>query len=249
MNSGLASHLTRGKLFNTRGTHQKFDRAAFKLIENKINPKYFPTRTQILKFEGAGGPDGLKFKGNYKTDHLWDPVNKIGYLPDWVAINFKHMSEALTAGDTIQAAFEAGFMAHYLTDSLTPAHHLSHKLILEEYEGNKYRKRWKVYGHKGLMSSHVAFETGISSAILFSTIKVKFDEDLFKRIKKDGIKKVVEEESLAVAKLNLYEQFLKKGWNAALAKSVKATVVKRIPQLIAAAWLAAYEEAGIEVSA
>lgn len=249
MNSGLASHLSRGKLFNSRGTHQKFDRAAFRLIEDRINPEYFPTRSQLLKFEGAGGPDGLKFKGNYKTDHLWDPVNKIGYLPMWVEINFKNMTRALSEGDIIQAAFEGGFMAHYLTDSLTPAHHLSHKLILEEYEGKKYRKRWKVYGHKGLLSSHVAFETGISSAIVFSPLKIKFDDELLKRIKKDGIKQVVEEESLAIAKLNLYEQFLKKGWNASLAKSIKATVVKRIPQLIAAAWLAAYEEAGIEVSA
>jgi len=134
-------------------------------------------------------------------------------------------------------------MAHYLTDSLTPAHHLSHKFILEEYEGKKYRKRWKIYGHKGILSSHVAFETGISSAIFFTPIKVSFDDKLHKLIRKDGIKKVVMQESLAISKHNIYEQFLQKGWSAKLAKTIKATVVKRIPQLISAAWLSAYEEA------
>jgi len=243
MNSGFFSHLTKGKLLNSVGTHQKFDRTAYGLIKNQIESDKFPSRSLLLKFEGAGGPDGLKFKGNYKTDHLWDPVNKIGFLPMWIEINYKNLVEALKKGDMEKAAFEAGFMAHYLTDSLTPAHHMSHKYLLEEYENNKYRRRWKVYGHKGLLSSHVAFEAGVSSAILFSPIKVKFDEELLKSIKKNGIKQVVMNESLAISKHKMYEQFLRKGWSAKLAKSMKATVVKRIPQLVAAAWLAAYQEA------
>lgn len=243
MNSGFFSHLTKGKLLNSVGTHQKFDRTAYGLLKPHIDATKFPNRSLLLRFEGAGGPDGLKFKGNYKTDHLWDPVNKIGFLPMWIEINYKNLVEAMKKGDMEKAAFEAGFMAHYLTDSLTPAHHMSHKYLLEEYEDNKYRKRWKVYGHKGLLSSHVAFEAGVSSAILFTPIKVRFDQELLKSIKKDGIKQVVMNESLTISKHKMYEQFLHKGWNAKLAKTVKATVVKRIPQLVAAAWLAAYQEA------
>lgn len=243
MNSGFFSHLTKGKLLNSVGTHQKFDRTAYDLLKERIDKDKFPPRSLIMKFEGFGGPDGLKFKGSYKTDHLWDPVNKIGHLPVWIEINYKNLVAALKNGDMEKAAFEAGFMAHYLTDSLTPAHHMSHKYLLEEYENNKYRKRWKVYGHKGLLSSHVAFEAGISSAIIFTPVKVRLDDELLKSIQKEGIKQVVMNESLAISKHKMYEQFLKKGWNAKLAKSVKATVVKRIPQLVAAAWLAAYQEA------
>lgn len=243
MNSGFFNHLTKGRLFNSVGTHQKFDRAAYDLLKPYIKPNTFPKRSLIMEFEGYGGPDGLKFKGNYKTDHLWDPINKIGHLPTWIEINYKNLVKALKNGDMEKAAFEAGFMAHYLTDSLTPAHHLSHKYLLEEYKNNKYRKRWKVYGHKGLLSTHVFFEAGVSSAIIFSPIKVQFDQELLKNIKKAGIKQVVMNESMGIAKHKMFEQFLKKGWNAKLAKSVKATVVKRIPQLVAAAWLAAYQEA------
>lgn len=244
MNSGFFSHLTKGKLLNSVGTHQKFDRAAYDLFKNRVeDPKKFPSRSMVLNFEGSGGPDGLKFKGNYNTDHMWDPVNKIGHLPTWIEINYKNLVKALKDGDDVKASFEAGFMAHYLTDSLTPAHHISHKFILEEYENKKYRKRWKIYGHKGILSSHVAFEAGISSAIMFTPIKVKFDENLLKNIQKQGIKQVVMNESLAMSKHDMYEQFLTKGWSAKLAKNIKATVVKRIPQLVAAAWVAAYEEA------
>lgn len=243
MNSGFITHLTKGRLLNSVGTHQKFDRTAYSLLQNKLEANKFPSKAQIINFEGSGGPDGLKFKGNYTTDHMWDPVNKIGQLPTWIEIHYKNLVKALREDDIVKASFEAGFMAHYLTDSLTPAHHLSHKFILEEYEGKKYRKRWKIYGHKGILSSHVAFETGISSAIFFTPIKVSFDDKLHKRIRKDGIKKVVMQESLAISKHNIYEQFLQKGWSAKLAKTIKATVVKRIPQLISAAWLSAYEEA------
>jgi hypothetical protein len=243
MNSGFFSHITKGKLLNSVGTHQKFDRAAYDLIKDRIEKGKFPSRSMLLRFEGAGGPDGLKFKGNYNTDHMWDPVNKIGHLPTWIEINYKNLVKALKEGDEVKASFEAGFMAHYLTDSLTPAHHLSHKFILEEYENKKYRKRWKIYGHKGILSSHMAFEAGISSAIMFTPIKVKFDENLLKAIQKQGIKQVVMNESLAISKHNMYEQFLTKGWSAKLAKNIKATLVKRIPQLVAAAWYAAYEEA------
>jgi len=243
MNSGFITHLTKGRLLNSVGTHQKFDRTAYSLLQKKLEPNKFPSKAQIINFEGSGGPDGLKFKGNYTTDHMWDPVNKIGQLPTWIEIHYQNLVKALKEDDIVKASFEAGFMAHYLTDSLTPAHHLSHKFILEEYEGKKYRKRWKIYGHKGILSSHVAFETGISSAIFFTPIKVSFDDKLHKLIRKDGIKKVVMQESLAISKHNIYEQFLQKGWSAKLAKTIKATVVKRIPQLISAAWLSAYEEA------
>jgi len=243
MNSGFFSHLTRGKMLNSIGTHQKFDRTAYSLIKGKLDPDKFPPRSLLLKFEGSGGPDGLKFKGKYKTDHLWDPVNKIGHLPDWIETNYRNLVDALKKGDMAKASFEAGFMAHYLTDSLTPAHHLSHKFILEEYEGKKYRRRWKVYGHKGLLSSHVAFEAGISSAIFFTPIKASFDQALLRSIKKEGIKSVVLHESLSISKHNIYDQYLQKGWSAKLAKTIKATLVVRIPQLIAAAWLAAYLEA------
>lgn len=248
MNSGIASFATRGKI-TIAGTHQKLDREAFRMLSPMINIRHFPRRKDILNFEGYGGPDGMKVKGagKYSTDHLWDPVNEIGYLPDWIAIHHQNLVAALKKKDYVEAAFHAGYMAHYITDSLTPAHHLSYKLIAEEYaEASKLMRRWKTWGTKGWKSAHIAFESGISTATLFSPLRVKFDITLAQAIERDGIKQVIKDESLKIAKLGLYEEFLRNGWTAKLAKAVKATVVPRIPQLIAAAWLSAYREAWSE---
>jgi hypothetical protein len=249
MNSGLLTFATKGKAFKSFGTHQKFDREAYRLASSYINGS-FPTRKQILNFEGMGGPDGLKFKGKYTADHLWDPINEIGFLPIWIDVHYKNLVTALRLGDTQKAAFEAGYMAHYLTDSLTPAHHLSFKLVVTDYEqSNRLRKQWLIWGRKGFMSSHVAFETGVSSAVAVGPIRTKFDPQLLKNIQAKGISAVVKDESRSVAELDLYQKFLRSGWTVSLAKAVKAVVVKRIPQLIAAAWVAAYIEAGHETKA
>lgn len=247
MNSGFASFATKGRI-SWSGTHQKFDRAAFRLVKSRIVSEHFPSQTEILHFEGYGGPDGLKVKGPYAADHLWDPVNEIGFLPVWIESHYKNLVAALRREDMVEASFHAGWLAHYLTDSLTPAHHINHSLIKSEYkDSSKTKQRWVIWGRKGLMSSHVAFETGISSSIIATPLRPKFDQSLYESITSLGIGTVVKAESLKIAKLNLYDQFLKKGWTSLLARSIKATVVPRIPQLIAAAWLAAYSEAGFKV--
>lgn len=247
MNSGFASFATKGRVKWT-GTHQKFDRAAYRLIRHNVRRELFPSRRTILHFEGYDGPDGLKVKGSYTADHLWDPVNQIGFLPVWIESHYRNLVVALKEHDMVEAGFHAGWMAHYLTDSLTPAHHTSHELIEEEYKNSsKTRHRWLLWGRKGLMSTHVAFESGVSSSIIASPLRPKFDKKLFEAVDKKGIVEVVKEESLKISKYNFFDQFLKKGWTPPLAKAIKATVVPRIPQLIAAAWLAAYVQAGYKI--
>lgn len=209
-----------------------------------IRRDHFPLRRQILNFEGYGGPDGLKVKGQYNSDHLWDPVNEIGQLPDWIQVHFDNLVECLERKDFVEAGFHAGWMAHYITDSLTPAHHISYKLIAEEYaEASKLTRRWKTWGSKGWKSSHMAFESGISTATAFSPLRVKIDMALVGAVKENGIAQAIKEESLKIARLGLYEEFIAHGWTTKLAKAVRATVVPRIPQMIAAAWLVAYETA------
>ena len=246
MNSGFASFATRGKV-SIAGTHQKFDREAFRILSPMINPHHFPLRREILKFEGYGGPDGLKVKGNYTTDHLWDPINEIGSLPVWVESHYNNLVISLKNKDYVEASFHAGYMAHYITDALTPAHHMSYKLLMQEYDSSSLvKKGWKNWGAKGWKRMHFLFESGISTATIFSPLRVKFDLALTEAIRKDGIESVIKDESLKIAKHHYFEDFIKHGWTARLAKSVRATVVPKIPQLIAAAWLAAYQEAWTE---
>lgn len=243
MNSGLLTYATRGRAFSTVGTHQKFDRAALRLIAPYVRAGSFPTRKQVLNFEGMGGPDGLKFKGPYKADHQWDPINQIGYLPLWIESHYKNLVLSLRKGDMVEASFHAGWLAHYLTDSLTPAHHTSNKLIAAEYEGaSKTRRRWLWWGKRGLMTNHVAFELGVSTTMVVSPLRIKFDPRLVESLAERGVVEVMKDESRVIAELNLYDRFIREGWTTPLAKTVRSVVVVRIPQLIAAAWLAAYQE-------
>ena len=249
MNSGLLQYAARGRAFRSIGTHQKFDREAFRLISPLVDHTKFPRRRDILKFEGLGGPDGLKLKGDYNTSHMWDPVNEIGHLPVWIESHHKNMAAALKRGDIVEASFHAGWMAHYLTDSMTPAHHISHELVTAEYkDAGKLRYSWLYWGSKGLMSTHVAFEMGVSSAVFFSPIRSKYDAKLTQKIAANGLAAVVKEESLQVAKLGLYDRFLKKGWTTDLAKAMKSQVIPRTTQLIAAAWASAYDTAGFKLA-
>ncbi len=243
MNSGFTSFATRGRV-SWAGTHQKLDREAYRILAPMIKAHHFPRRKMILAFEGYNGPDGMKVKGTYNTDHLWDPINEIGFLPLWIRSHYDNLVDALKHEDYVEASFHAGWMAHYITDSLTPAHHVSHKLIAEEYtERSKATRGWKTWGSKGWKSSHLAFESGVSAATIFSPLRTKFDLSLAEAIKAHGIEAVIKEESLHIAKLHLYEQFIAHGWTTKLAKAVRATVVNRIPQMVAAAWLVAYQEA------
>ncbi len=95
----------------------------------------------------------------------------------------------------------------------------------------------------------MAFEGGVSSTVALAPIRAKFDPKLYAGVRERGIAAVVKEESRSIAELDLYQKFLQEGWTVGLAKAVKAVVVKRTPQLIAAAWLSAYAEAGYPVKA
>ncbi|MDP4038699.1 MAG: zinc dependent phospholipase C family protein [bacterium] len=246
MNSGVTSFASKGKI-SYMGTHQKFDRAAYRLISPLVDHHKFPLRKNILRFEGYNGPDGLKFKGNYDSSHMWDPQKEIGYLPSWIDSHFSNLVKALKEGDIVRAAFDCGWMAHYLTDGLTPAHHIDNEEIEKKYaKKGKLGKQWMRWGSKGLMSTHVAFEMGIASTLFFSHMRLKFDKRLYDEIKEKGVVEVFKGESLKISQYDLYIRYLKKGWTVDIAKTIKAVVAPRIPQLVSAAWLVAYEQAGYQ---
>ena len=68
------------------GIHQRFDMAAYKMIERYLPKGSFPALKDIWHFEGYNGPDGLNVKakgitklkprqeGDPKPSHFYDPV-------------------------------------------------------------------------------------------------------------------------------------------------------------------------------
>lgn len=175
--------------------------------------KYFPTSKEIIYFEGTRGPDGLKRKspGVDEPSHMLSdsegasnesaaeklsddtevrPSEVKGHeqldqrsLMTLIHDHHWNLVRALKAGDHVRASFEAAWMAHMITDGLTPAHHFPLSSVKDELMTDKelvkvfgsplkgimhgrnmletLRNNWLYWGAGGHMSKHIAYEYGV----------------------------------------------------------------------------------------
>ena len=100
--------------------------------------KGFPGIREILHFEGNNGPDGIKRKSP-SVDEPWhyiDPENADDReLLEMILDHQHNLAMALKHNNPERAAFEAAWMAHAITDGLTPAHHYPLSDKIEELWG------------------------------------------------------------------------------------------------------------------
>jgi len=260
--------ITRKRVIGKFGIHQRFDNLAYKLILPMLKTQTFPTKKQILHFEGMNGPDGLKVKSpNYnEPSHLYNPKDNQGEVPTHIKNHYALLTEALKQADLIRASFEAAWLAHFITDGLTPAHHAmgdeivgldqkSSKIIAvllenpKKLEQNprfkKLKKQWGMWGGKGVMTRHFYFELGAATAMMLARIKVKFDWDKYELAQTKGPLALFRREAKDIAKLNLYDRFQTEGWNNKIAKIIKNQIAPQTIETIAVIWLLAYVEAGL----
>ncbi len=248
------------------GVHQRLDSATYRMVHGYFAPGSFPSLKQILHFEGINGPDGLKIKspGLADPDHFYDPVADTGDLPNHVATHYQELVKVLHQRDLVRSAFEASWLAHYIVDGLTPAHHvlLSEELDricggpLPDREGKffKYmangegsiKKNWAIWGTKGVIPLHHGFEVGIASTMLGRPVRVKFDQAKLARANRIGYMAFFKEEALEVAKLDLYTKFQDKGWTASMARTIRTQIAPAAVQAVGIIWMLAYLEAGLQ---
>ena len=254
------------RVVNRLGIHQRFDMAAYRMIERYLPVGAFPALEDILHFEGYYGPDGLKVKspGVNEPSHLYDPSTDIGQVPDHIQSHYEQMVERIKAGDQVRAAFEASWMAHYICDGLTPAHHwpLEAKLAeaaalvadedVQSGDSSKLaaivKKHWTVWGAKGHMSTHFNFEMGVAFALLLSPIRAAYSDYELARARQLGPVEYFKAEARDVAGLELYQQFYRDGWTAKIAAGVKNRVAPQAARAIGIIWLLALLEAGQELA-
>ncbi len=247
------------------GIHQRFDVAAYHMIEQFLPSDAFPAIKDIVHFEGYNGPDGLKVKskGEHEPSHLYDPATDTGEVPTHIANHYAGLVANIKSGDMIRAAFEASWLAHYIGDGLTPAHHwpLEEKLAEAAEKASKtlrnadasrvttfLKKNWAVWGAKGHMTTHFNFEMGIAFALLIFQIKPEFSEHELARAKQLGPVEYFKSEAREIAELKLYEQFYKEGWNNAIASIVKNQLAPQTARAIGMVWLLALLEAGQQLA-
>ena len=260
------------------GTHQKIDRAA-RLTLRKIlskNPTFskvhFPKIDEILVFEGNGGPDGIKTKSPGKDEpwHFVEPYGDLTPIKTYIENHLFNLSKALSEENYVRASFEAGWMAHAITDALTPAHQypMTDKIIEisgkkpEERDkiikkmflsGKNWRERllnnWEYIGPKGVMSSHMLYEMGVATMITsIAAKKITNDptEEEISCILNGNFMEVFEEKIKWVADQKYYETYLEKGWTTSLARNTKSILLPEISKIVALGWFEGIRRASVE---
>lgn len=269
MYSGTTLTRASGRLL---GAHQKIDRIARKHLGKFLkDSESFPSIKQILQFEGIGGPDAIKRKSPAK-DEPWHYINPFNdddlQLLELIQAHYDQLVAELKSGNKERAAFEAAWLAHAIVDGLTPAHHYPYEEKLVELRGGagihtrttikgklvmpgdtrreKVKNNWKMWGPKGLLTTHGLFELGIATLLLplgLSDATPK-KADL-NRIQKHGLVETFIQIAREIAVLDMYENYHKKGWTPKLAWQVRHKLGPAIVQMVTMAWYQASKDAGL----
>lgn len=260
MYSGTTFTRMSGRLL---GVHQKIDRVAREHLAAKLSElPDFPSIRAILHFEGVNGPDAIKRKSPAHDEpwHFYSPFNAADdRLLKAIALHERALTDALVGDDLVKAAFEAAWLAHAIVDGLTPAHHYPYEEILAELRGGEgietrssigkklimpgatrrqsLANNWKMWGPKGLMSTHSAFEMGVATIMKPMSLKkaVPTAED-FSLVRMLGVVEYFKRAAKEIAAMSLYDKFYKSGWTTPLARKVRRELAPTLVKTVTLAW-------------
>ena len=257
------------------GTHQKIDRVARRHFAKHVHEVPFPSIEEILHFEGSRGPDGIKLKspGRDEPWHFIDPSNITDddKLLDCIDDHSRNLTDALVSEDMTRAAFEAAWLAHAVTDGLTPAHHEPLKEQLKEMKhsderqhrvrskiimtGNGSRRQfirnnWQYWGAKGIMTTHTLFEAGVATAakpLQFNAAALSHKD--VSELSERGFRAMYIDMIEFVDELKMYNRFKRDGWTQTLARQTTRDLIPTIVHAVELAWYDAYQRAHYEKGA
>lgn len=260
MYSGTTLRTHSGRII---GAHQKLDRVARRGLDCVAPNSAFPSSKEILLFEGKNGPDGLKSKSPAQDEpwHYYDPKDpRDTTLVKMIERHSKNLTAALKAGRMEKAAFEAAWLAHAITDGLTPAHHFPLAERLEELRGTGletrtsikdkliirgegdtrteiFAKNWEMWGAKGVMTTHGLYEWGVAAIIAPLRLRRGYPSPQeCARVLEVGAVQFFKEAAQEIQEFNMYEHFQHKGWTRTLARETREVLAPLIVKTIILAW-------------
>ena len=243
------------------GVHQKVDRVARRRLTKHIPTSFeFPSIKEILHFEGTKGPDGLKHMNPPQGPwHFIDPTKSDDReLLVMIHDHIFNLAEALKNNNRVRASFESAWLAHAIVDGLTPAHHYPLGDKIEQLWGKPRNERnstkgkniirgvnrrdtlsknWQYWGAGGVLTAHLMFEWGVSSAITTDrfTSSGPTRNDIA-RLSQDGFEAVFMKSVNKIYSMKMYSEFCKKGWTRHLATETKKVLVPEIIKVVILAW-------------
>ena len=261
MYSGTTFRVKSGRIM---GTHQKIDRVAHRHLQAFLPTGHnFPTTRQILHFEGKNGPDGIK-KKSPAVDEPWHFINPNNpddtQLLDEIDRHIGNLAKALKDNNNSRAAFESAWMAHAITDGLTPAHHFPLEETLKELRNGEgletrssilekglmkgdtaqefIRNNWEYWGAKGAMTMHLGFEAGVASAVAYRRFEKGMPriEDI-EFVKERGYRQLFLKYLKEIDSLQMYQNYAKSGWTAKLVRDTTHKLMPIIIRAVVLGWL------------
>lgn len=252
------------------GVHQKIDRVARRHLRQLL-PAWcaFPTIKHILHFEGNNGPDGVKRKSPAVDEpwHYIDPHDaRDTALLDMIDEHIANLAAALAADNQERAAFEAAWMAHAITDGLTPPHHYPLEEKLMELRGGEgletrttfvkksvmpgdnaldmLKNNWEFWGAKGVMTMHFGFEMGVASVVAYKRFPDGLPTEAEQAaVKRHGFRTAYLGHIHQVVEMKMYEEFARDGWTTALARRTNKELMPLIIRAVVLGWLSAIWQA------
>lgn len=259
------------KLFDAWfGAHQKVDRIARNHLSGFLpEGKAFPSRKQIIKFEGLDGPDGIKRKTPARDEpwHFMDPEDEEDrQIIDLLEHNYRELVLALREGNQTRAGFEAAWLAHGIVDGLTPAHQYPYEEEMVRLRGGagietrispkdkllmpgdnlpqKLSNNWQMWGDKGLLATHLAFEIGIAVMIMPLRLgKARPSKSDIAALRDQTMAGLFVDRAKQVAAMKMYDQFYISGWTPKLARQVRRELMPLIVNTVTLVWYMAAREA------
>ncbi len=254
------------------GAHQKIDRIARRHLARLLtDDTLFPSSRAILQFEGKNGPDAIKRKSPARDEpwHYYSPFDDDdSQLIDLIEDHYIQLIKELKAGNKERIAFEAAWLAHAIVDGLTPAHHYPYEEKLVELRGGegiesrttikgklvmpgdtkrqKVKNNWKMWGPKGLFTTHGLFEVGVATLIKPLTFTEAIPTPLdIKTVEKIGVLELFKRSAREIATVGMYDMYYQRGWTPKLAYQVRHKLGPTIVQTVTLTWYSALIEAGI----
>lgn len=254
------------------GAHQKVDRIARKQLGELLKgKKVFPPAKSILHFEGKNGPDGIKIKSPSRDEpwHYYSPFDDDdSELIELIKDHYKNLVKELKEKNNERIAFEAAWLAHALVDGLTPAHHYPYEEKLTELMGGenietrtsmkdkwvmpginkraRLKNNWKMWGPKGLISTHGFFEWGV--AVLLAPLSLEKAYPIaadIENLKENGIIEIFKNTAREIAVLDIYTTYYKRGWTPRLALLVRQKLGPALVKTVTLAWYSALIDAEV----
>lgn len=253
------------------GAHQKIDRVARRHLKQLAPGCYFPSIKGILHFEGVKGPDAIKRKSPAKDEpwHYLLPFDADDtQLIKLIEGHYRLLVKALKDRDSVRAGFEAAWLAHAVVDGLTPAHHYPYEEKLTELRGGEsiatrttIRKKlllpgetashqisnnWKMWGPRGLFTTHALFEWGVAILIAPSRLKWKVPTaDKVTAFTNQQLGQWYRQVAQDIARMELYDEYYKAGWTLPLARRIRNQLAPTLMQAVTVIWYGAARDAGV----